>query len=185
LGVEVRTKHIACRIAPGQVACAGEVHLAADTVVWLAGIRTHDTLLRMGLPLHARGGGYVEPTLVVRGTRNFFAAGDCVYAEDPRTGRTVPDVAYAAIQQGTVVGRNVLRRLRGQPLFSYGDRPRPTLATVGGKYALVSAPPFHFAGRFGWWIKQIADLWYLASILPSGLALRTWLRRVRVRVAND
>jgi NADH dehydrogenase len=157
----------------------------SDTVVWLAGIRTHDLLLRLGVPVHPRGGVEVERTLAVKGATNVFAAGDCVMAQDAETGKIAPDVVYAALQQGSVVVQNVLRRLRGKNLISYLDRPRPTYATVGGKFALVHLPPFQFAGRLGWAIKQCADLWYLFSILPNDVAARTWLKNVRVRIAND
>lgn len=185
LGVEVRRGASVCAVGPDHLACQGGILVPSDTVVWLAGIRTHDCLLRLGLPVHPRGGVYVERTLEVSGVANVFAAGDCVYAEDRGTGRTVPDVAYAAVQQGTVVAQNVLRRLRGQHLISYVDRPRPTYATVGGKFALVHRPPFQFSGKTGWYVKQLADLKYLFSILPNDLAFRRWLKGVRVRVAND
>ncbi len=185
LGVQLRTRHAVCAVGPDHLACAGEVLVPTETVVWLAGIKTNDLLVRSGFPFHPRGGVHVETTLEVRERPGIFAAGDCVYAVDPRTGSIAPDVAYAALQQGAVVARNVLRRLRGQPLTTYVDRPRPTLATVGGKYALVNLPPFQFAGRVGWTIKQLVDLHYLCALLPNDVALRSWLRGVRVRVAND
>lgn len=185
LGVHVHPRMSVCRIGQDHVTCDGERNMGTDTVVWLAGIRASDLLLRSGLPTHPRGGLLVEPTLEVKGFRNVFGAGDCVYAEDPQTKRVAPDVVYAALQQGSVVAMNVLRRFSGQPLLSYIDRPRPVYATVGGKYALVSIPPVQFAGRIGWVIKQLMDLGYLLSILPSRTALRVWLRSVRVRIAND
>lgn len=185
LGVEIRLRHVACSVEADRLACNNDFQLRTDTVVWLAGVRTHDVLLRLGVPVHPREGMFVEPTLELRGARGVFAAGDCVYAHDQETGKTAPDVAYAALQQGTVVADNVFRRVRGQPLVSYIDRPRPTLATVGGKFALVSIPPWQFAGRVGWWLKQGVDLRYLFSLLPNDLAFRLWLRNVRVRVAND
>lgn len=185
LGVTLVYRQAVCGVGSGYLACPGEVFVLTDTVVWLAGIRAHGLLLRSGFPTHPRGGLYVEPTLEVRGCRNVFAAGDCVCAEDLQTGLVVPDVAYAALQQGNVVARNIRRRLRGQALTSYLDRPRPTLATVGGKFALVHYPPFQFAGTLAWYLKQLVDLCYLCGILPNDVALRTWLKSVRVRMAND
>lgn len=185
LGVAVRPRESVCAVGADHLACQGGVFVPTDTVVWLAGIRTHELLLRSGFSAHPRGGLFVEPTLQTAGFPHVFAAGDCVYAADPTTGKIVPDVAYAALQQGAVVARNVLRRIRGQSLISYLDRPRPTLATVGGKFALAHLPPFQFSGRLGWTVKQLVDLFYLCSILPNDVALRTWARSVRVRVAND
>ena len=97
----------------------------------------------------------------------------------------VPDVAYAAVQQGAVVAQNVLRKLRGQLPISYIDAPRPAFTTVGGKFALVHLASWQFAGRLGWFVKQLADLRYLCSVLPNDIALRVWWKSVRVRVAND
>lgn len=185
LGIQVMTKTEVCVVGPGHLSCPDGTVILADTLVWLAGVKAHDLLLRSGLPVHPRGGVKVEPTLEVSGVKNVFAAGDCVFAVDAVTGKVSPDVAHAAIQQGAVVAHNILRRLRGQSLISYLDRARPMLATVGGKFALVHLPPFQFAGRLGWILKQLVDLRYLFSILPNDLAIRAWLRGVKVRVAND
>lgn len=185
LGVEVTPRQSVCAIRADRLSCSGGLSLETDTVVWLAGIRTHDVLLRSGLPVHPRGGVYTDHTLAVRGFPEIFAVGDCVYAEDPRTGRIVPDVAYAAVQQGAVVAQNILRKLRGQLPISYINRPRPTFTTVGGKFALVHMPPWQFTGWFGWLVKQLVDLKYLCSVLPNDIALRVWWKSVRVRVAND
>ncbi|TSC72717.1 MAG: NADH dehydrogenase [Parcubacteria group bacterium Gr01-1014_38] len=185
LGVQLLPRESVCAVGPDHLSCSGGMFLQTDTIVWLAGIRTHDVLLRSGLPVHARGGLYADHTLAVRGFPDIFAAGDCVYAADPQTGRIVPDVAYAAVQQGAVVAQNILRKLRGQPLISYIDHPRPTYTTVGGKFALVHLPPWQFAGRVGWTVKQLADLRYLFSVLPNDVAFRAWGKSVRVRVAND
>lgn len=185
LGVEILLRHCAEHVGPEYLACEGEFVVPTDTVVWLAGQRAHDVLIRSGLPLHPRGGVYVGRTLEVQGTTNVFGVGDCVYAQDPDTGLVVPDVAWAAIQQGTVVAENILRRLGDRALISYIDRPRPLLATVGGKYALVSLSPFTMAGKFGWFLKELVDLRYLMSILPNDVALRLWLHSVRVSIAND
>lgn len=185
LGVHVYTRQSVCEIHEDRLACVSGRLFPTDTIIWLAGIRTNDILLHSGLPVHPRGGVYTERTLEVRGFPNIFAGGDCVYAEDSLTGRVVPDVAYAAFQQGTIVAQNILRTLRNQPHISYIDSPRPTFATVGGKFALVSLPPWQFAGRIGWTFKQLADLWYLSSVLPYDVALRVWWKSVRVRVAND
>lgn len=185
LGVDIRTKTAACLVGPAQLTCRDDLLVPSDTVVWLSGVRTSDPLCRMGVEVDPRGGVFVEPTLVMKGAPGVFAAGDCVYAVDPKTGRIAPDVATAAIEQGTVVARNILRSLQGKPLTSYVPRPRPTLASVGGKFALAHFPPWQFSGRLGWCLKQLTDLHYLFSVLPNDVALRTWLRNVRVRIAND
>lgn len=185
LGVEVHRRESVCAVGPEHLGCRGGLVVRSDTVVWLAGIRTHDVFLRLGVPVHPRGGVEVKRTLELKEAKDVFAAGDCVYAVDAGTGKIVPDVAYAALQQGTVVAQNILRRLRAQNLISYVDRPRPTYATVGGKFALVHVPPLRLTGRLGWWVKQFADLRYLFSLLPNDIAVRIWARNVRVRVAND
>lgn len=185
LGVHMYFRCSVRAVSADRVEFASGTSHATETVVWLCGIRAHDLLLQAGLPVHPRGGVIVENTLEVHGHRNIFAAGDCVYAADATTGLVVPDVAWAALQQGSVVAENILRRVHGEALTAYLPHPRPTLATVGGKYALVYLHPFNFAGRFGWFVKQFVDLAYLWRILPNGLAVRSWLKTLRVRVAND
>lgn len=185
LGVQIHTRQAIKAVHADRVDLGDGTAIPTETTIWLAGIRTHDLLLRSGLPTHPRGGLIVDETLEVHGQRHIFAAGDCVYMTNPETGQTVPDVTWAALQQGTIVAENMARRLEGRPLVAYLPHPRPVLTTVGGRYALVHLPPFQFAGRTGWIMKQLVDLFYLFRILPNSFAFRSWLRSLRVRIAND
>lgn len=185
IGVDIHTKCAITVVQHDHVELASGEQVPTNTLVWVGGTRAHDVFLRSGLPLHPRGGLIVDETLEVHGCKNIFAAGDTVYMTDPATGSIVPDVAWAAIQQGNVAACNIIRRVTGEPLVSYRFHARPTLATVGGKYALANIPPLQIAGRTGWFLKQLVDLFYLMSILPNGFAFRSWWKSVRVRVAND
>lgn len=185
LGIHVHTRSRVRGVGAESVTLDGGMDVPAGSVVWLCGVRAHDVFLRSGLPIHPRGGLLVEGTLEVTGHANVFGAGDAVHVVDAETGRSEPDVAWAALQMGNVVAENIVRRVRGEPLVSYHPRPRPTFATVGGTYALVHLPPFAFSGSLGWVGKHVSDLVFLMHILPNTAAFRSWWKGLRARVVND
>lgn len=185
LGIQMRAHTKVTAVHSDSVEIAGGMLVPTFTTVWLAGTRVNDVLLRSNFPMNTTGGLITDKNLIVSGTTNIFAAGDCTYFVDPITGKVAPDVAWAALQQAEVVAKNILRRLDGQPLISYISQRRPLLIAVGGKFALARLGPFQFSGFFAWLVKQLADLRYLWSILPNTMAFRYWIKSLRVKIAND
>lgn len=185
LGVEVRLRTEIVRIAAEEVELGSGEIIPACTTVCFSGVRAHDLLLRSDYPVHVRGGLYVNPNMEVWNHPNVFAAGDCVYAEDPVTKMVAPDVAWAGLQQAKVVAENIARRIDQAPLISYYCVERPLLLAVGGKFAIARIPPYVFSGIFAWFIKQFTELMYLWAILPNFMAVKYWLKSLRVKVVND
>ena len=185
LGVQMRAQAKVTAVHPERVDLADGVTISTLTTVWLAGVRVNDVLLRSNFQVNVDGGLIVDPALRVKGCENIFAAGDCTYFADSVTGKIAPDVTWAALEQAEIVAGNILRRLEGKPLVSYYSQRRPLFIAVGGKFALANIGPYRFSGFMAWLIKQLLDLGYLWTILPNFLALRYWLKSLRVRVSND
>ncbi len=185
LGVQMRAHTKVVTVHSDGVEIAGGVIIPTFTTVWLAGTRVNDVLLRSNFPLNTTGGLVTDKNLVVSGSTNIFVAGDCTYFIDPITGKVAPDVAWAALQQAEVVAENIIRRLEERPLMSYFSNHRPLLIAVGGKFALARIGPFQFSGLLAWVVKQLADLRYLWSILPNMMAVRYWMKSLRVKISND
>lgn len=185
LGVQMRARTKITAVHADYVETSDGQNINTQTTIWFAGLRVNDVLLRSNFPINTTGGLIVKPTLEVQGTTNIFAAGDCTYFSDPITNRVAPDVVWAALEQGSVVAENVLRRIEQKPLVSYYSTKRPLFITVGGKFVLARLGPYHFSGFWAWVVKQFLDLRYLWSILPNLLAVKFWFKSMRVRISND
>ncbi len=116
---------------------AGRVHLedgsvlAADIVVWCAGLEAPPLVRALGAP-HGKGGRLaVDPTLEVPGRPGVFAVGDVAEVRDPSTGMLVPATAQAALAEARVAARNVIARSRGDPPVPFVYRERGVAVALG------------------------------------------------------
>ncbi len=106
----------------------------------------------------------------------------CVHDAD---GNSVPMVARAAIIQGTIAAKNIIRDIRGQPHLKYAPKNYPYIIPVGGKYAIAKIGPVITCGFFGWILKGLVELNYLFSIMPNVRALKIWLKGLKIFIQND
>ncbi len=147
MGVEVRTGATVRSVGPRSVALEGGETLAAETVVWTAGVRGADLAERWGLPTDRQGRVRVAPTLELAGTEGVWVLGDLAAptGEDPP-----PMVAPVAIQQGAHVARGILRRVRGAEPEPFRYRDPGLLATIGRNAAVARLFGRTFTGFPAW-----------------------------------
>jgi NADH:ubiquinone reductase (H+-translocating) len=123
------------RVEPNRVHLEDGTVLACDLAVWCAGLEAPPAVRGLPVP-HGRGGRIkVEPTLEVPGHPGVFAVGDVVDLIDPRTGAPVPATAQAALAEARVAARNVVARVRGEPLEAFEYRERGVVVALGGRRA--------------------------------------------------
>ncbi|PYQ95609.1 MAG: hypothetical protein DMF97_16735, partial [Acidobacteria bacterium] len=128
LGVEVRTdaqvvgvdaEGVLWRAASAEPSNAPR-RIAAETILWAAGVAASPLARSIGVPLDRAGRIAAEPTLAVPGHPTIFVAGDiCAFAEN---GKPLPGVAQVAMQQGAHAARNIVRAIRQQALESFHYR---------------------------------------------------------------
>ena len=103
--------------------------VAAQTILWAAGVAASPLAASLGGPLDRAGRVIAEPTLAVPGHPDVFVAGDiCAFQQD---GRPLPGVAQVAKQQGAHAARNVLHAVRGEPLEPFRYHNYGNVATIG------------------------------------------------------
>jgi NADH dehydrogenase len=128
LGVEVRTGAFVTHVDERGVD-VGNLHIAARTVLWGAGVKASPLGAEAGAPVDKSGRVKVTPALSIPGHDEVFVIGDLAAVESE--GRPVPGLAGAAMQQGRHAARNVLRRIRGQRMRPFHYRDRGSFAVVG------------------------------------------------------
>jgi NADH dehydrogenase len=132
LGVKVYTSAKVAEVLPTGVHLASGAIIPAELVVWAAGIKAPELLKNLsGLESNRLNQLVVRPTLQTTRDEDIFAFGDCAECPWPGHDRPVPPRAQAAHQQATHLARQLLGRLRGQPLSAFRYRDRGSLVSLG------------------------------------------------------
>lgn len=145
----------------------GEKH-SYDILIWTGGIRPSSVIENSSFPKNTEGWLSVDEYLRVKGETNVFAAGDI-------SGIT-PRVAQVAHEEGTDVGKNIVRQIRGEKLVSHKYRLLGYLIPLFGKYVVVNIKGLIFGGFLGFIFQQLIFLRYLLMILPPWKAFKRWNR---------
>ncbi len=132
IGVEVRTGAKVTEVTAEGVNLADGSFVAAELVVWAAGVKAPEVLRTLdGLETNRINQLVVEPTLQTTRDPDVFAIGDCSACPQPGKSGPVPPRAQAAHQEAAHMVRQIERRLRGQPLQPYTYRDFGSLVSLG------------------------------------------------------
>ncbi len=148
LGVEVRTGTLVTRIGPGFVE-AGDLRIAAETVLWAAGVAASPLGAALGAPVDRVGRVLVQPDLTISGFPDVFVIGDLASLAGS-SGRQLPGVAQVAIQMGAHASHNIIRATEGQPLRAFKYRDLGDMATIGRASAVADFRWLQLKGWIGW-----------------------------------
>ncbi len=161
-GVEILLSHPVTDVCEGQV-CLGTDTIAADTIVWAAGVRASPAARWLFSPSDRAGRVIVGPDLALPTDPSIFVIGDT--ASVMNGGAPVPALAPAAKQMGRYVGRLLRARTSGkgrETTFRY--RHGGDLATIGGGAAIVKLGPMELTGWLGWLFWSVAHVYFLIGV---------------------
>ena len=145
MGVEVRVKARVKEVTSDGVRLADDSFIAAELVVWAAGVKAPEFLRNLdGLEVNRINQLVVEPTLQMSGDPDIFAIGDCAACPRPGEATPVPPRAQAAHQEASHMVRQIERRLRGQPLLPFVYRDFGSLVSLGSHSTVGSLMGFLF-----------------------------------------
>ena len=149
LGVEVHEGGTGVTaIEPGLVKFDNRT-LAAETVLWAAGVAASPLGASLGAPLDRAGRVIVNPDLSVPGLQDVFVIGDLAVFTH-QGGTPLPGVAPVAQQQGRHAARNVERLVRGLPTRPFHYVNYGNMATIGRGAAIADFGRVHLSGFIGW-----------------------------------
>jgi NADH:ubiquinone reductase (H+-translocating) len=170
--VEVRLGVRVSRVEPGWVELEGGERIPTDTVVWSGGVRGVEGPEHWGLPMGPGGRVRVDPNLKVEGVEGIWCAGDLAYLE--HKGEALPGVAPVALQQGTLVARNILREFAGKPLSAFRYRDPGMLAVVGRNAAVARVAGRNVRGFPAWVLWLVVHVAKLIGFRNRVLVLVNW-----------
>jgi NADH dehydrogenase len=180
LGVEVRTNSIVTDIdvegatwrrssaPPGD---PGE-RIAAQTVLWAAGVAASPAASSLGAPLDKAGRVLADPTLAVPGHPEIFVVGDiCALKQD---GKPLPGVAQVAKQEGAHAARNVVHAIRREPAEPFRYKDYGNMATIGRGSAVAEIGPVKVSGFIAWLIWLFIHIFWLIGFRSRLAVMGEW-----------
>jgi NADH dehydrogenase len=148
LGVDVRTGEPVTSLTPGAVGVGGTT-IAAETVLWAAGVAASPLGATLGVPLDRAGRVRIEPDLTIPGHPEVFVIGDLATLNGAN-GKPLPGVAQVAIQMGRHAAANIQRAVEHQPYAPFHYRDLGNMATIGRASAVADFGWLQLKGVVAW-----------------------------------
>src|SRR5438445_2437719 len=136
--VEVRLGEAVAEVGSTFVRLKSGEEIKAHTLIWAAGVRANPLADMLKSPQGRGGRIKLNPDLSVPDHPEIFVVGDM--GEVASDGKVLPQLGSVAMQSGEHVGRQIARRLHGDPgqPFRYWDKG--FMATIGRGAAVVELP---------------------------------------------
>lgn len=135
--------------------------LAADLVVWTAGVQPSAAVSSLGVPLDEDTGRIsVDEHLQVKGRENMvFALGDAAFMEKSDLNGGYAGTAQVAAQQADYAAWNIWASLAGKRMLSYRYTHLGEMLVLGARDASVSSPlGLEVEGAAAWAMRRAAYL---------------------------
>lgn len=177
LGVTVMTNSLLQDYDGINVTLKDGTTIPSTLVIWAAGIKGN---IPGGIDssLVARGNRIkVDEYNFVQGMNNVFAIGDIAYMEAEEFPNGFPQVAPVAIQQATLLAKNLLNLRQGKLALPFRYKDKGAMATVGRNLAVVDvpSPKLHFGGFFAWLIWMGLHLMLILGVKNKFFVFSNWL----------
>ncbi len=149
--------------------------IRTNNVIWAAGITGNSVA---GIPAEAMTRGNrikVNNYNQVVGLENVFAIGDIASMAQEKYPNGHPQMAQGAIQQGTLLAKNLLKAIAKQPMEAFSYKDLGSMATVGRNLAVVDLPFWKFQGFFAWLTWMFVHLMALVGVKNRLLVFLNWV----------
>ena len=111
----------------------------------------------------------------VKGYENIFAIGDIASMETVNWPQGHPMVAQPALQQGKLLGENLVKLMNNKPLKPFEYKDLGSMATIGRNKAVVDLPNYHFSGVFAWFVWMFVHLFSLIGFKNKAVVFLNWV----------
>ncbi|MEH6535535.1 MAG: NAD(P)/FAD-dependent oxidoreductase [Psychroserpens sp.] len=175
LGVHVHTNVFVKDYDGKLVTTNSDLKLHTETLIWAAGVT--------GSPIHGlkaesmleRANRYkVNRFNQIEGYHTIFALGDIASMSTENYPNGHPQVAQPAIQQGKLLGKNLMRFIKNQSPKPFTYKDKGSMATIGRNKAVVDLKHFKFGGFFAWFIWMFIHLMSLVGFRNRVIVFFNW-----------
>jgi len=149
--------------------------IPSSTVIWSAGVKGV-VLDGINTEIIVRGNRLkVNEINLVEGYNNIYAIGDVAAMITEEFPNGHPGVAPAAIQQGTLLAKNLVNIIEKRPVEPFKYYDKGTMATVGRNRAVVDLHKIRFQGVFAWFTWMFVHLMTLVGFRNKLVVFVNWV----------
>ncbi len=168
-GIEIKLKTGIKSVDGDKIELTSGEKLRARTLIWAAGIEPNELVGKLGAPVSKKKAIETDRCFAVESFPGVWAIGDCAAVPKADNKGTYEPTAQNATREGTMVARNIVRSLRGEPLQPFTFTQIGELALVGKRKGVARVYGYNFSGIFAW------AMWrgvYIAKMPSMGQRLR-------------
>jgi NADH dehydrogenase len=148
--------------------------MLAQTLIWAAGVEANSL---NGINDEASGAGnriLVDELNRVKGHENVYAIGDVAAQLSDEYPQGHPMLAQVAMQQGKLLGKNLVRDTAEKPWKPFAYKDKGTMATIGRNKAVVDMGRIKFSGFFAWVVWMFIHLYSLVGFRNKLVTFMNW-----------
>ncbi len=176
LGVHVHCNTLVKDYDGKTVETNSDLELESETLIWAAGVTGSPVNGLSSDVLMERSNRYkVNHYNQVEGYPNIFALGDIACMETEAYPKGHPQVAQPAIQQGQLLGKNILKLIAKKPMQEFKYNDKGSMATIGRNKAVVDLSRVKFAGFFAWFVWMFIHLMALVGFRNRVVVFFNWV----------
>ena len=146
------------------------------TVIWTAGVQgalvaglDGDSLVEKAKRIR------VDQFNQVKNHDSIFAVGDIAMMELQEYPFGHPMMAQPAMQQGKLLGQNIIRLINNQSMIPFEYNDKGSMATIGRNKAVVDLPKYQFSGVFAWFVWMFVHLFSLIGFKNKAVVFLNWV----------
>lgn len=175
LGVNVKTNTFVSDYDGNVVTLNSGEEINSRNVIWAAGV-TGNIIKGFPEKCITRGNRLiVNRQNEVQGLNQVYALGDIAFMETPNFPNAHPQVAGVALQQASLLGKNLTKLSLGKTMKPFEYKDKGSMATIGKRKAVVDLPKLSFQGRMAWFTWMFIHLMLILSIKNKLLIFMNWM----------
>jgi NADH dehydrogenase len=148
--------------------------IAADTLVWTAGVRPSGLARRAGFPVDEAGRLIADEYLRVPGVQDVWAAGDGASVPDRTTGGVMPPTAQHGMRQGRHLAENLTAWLDGGRLEPFVYRNIGAVCSLGRYKGVATIMGVKLRGFPAWFAHRSYHLYAMPTLTRKAKIAADW-----------
>ncbi|MFN0032655.1 MAG: NAD(P)/FAD-dependent oxidoreductase [Flavobacteriales bacterium] len=183
MGVDVRLNERVTDYDSKKIICKSGAELNASMVIWAAGVKAN---IPDGLPAEsiATDRIAVDAFNRVMGVKNIFAIGDVAAMMDEKNPRGHAMVAQPAMQQGTLLAKNIALIRSGKDPQPFEYKNLGSMATIGRNKAVTEIRNLKLFGWIAWVAWLLVHVYQLIGFRNKLVVILNWAQNY-LRHARD
>ena len=176
LGVKIQLNSIVTDYFGDYIQTHDNKDLVAHTLIWTAGVIGNPIDgLEQNIQKNNRRISVDEYNRVLY-NNNIFAIGDIAFMQQENYPAGHPMVAQVAIQQATILAKNIQNIAEKKPLKKFSYKDKGAMATIGKNKAIAETEKFTSYGRFAWYLWMLVHLLALVGFNHKIKVFLEWAR---------